>query len=78
MVPRDFRFVIFRFVIGGTSRGVMRDAEDATGFLATDDADWRGIVRDAEAATGFLATDDADWRGVMRDAMAATVFFLTG
>ena len=56
MVPRDFRFVIFRFVIGGTSRGVMRDAEDATGFLATDDADWRGVMRDAMAATVFFLT----------------------
>jgi hypothetical protein len=56
VVPRDFRFVIFRFVIGGTSRGVMRDAEDATGFLATDDADWRGVMRDAMAATVFFLT----------------------
>ncbi|NLN02717.1 MAG: hypothetical protein GX174_12560 [Lentisphaerae bacterium] len=62
-------------MIGGAACGIVRDAVAATGFLATDDADWRGVMRDAEAATGFLATDDADWRGVMRDAEAATGYF---
>jgi hypothetical protein len=41
-------------VIGGAACGIVRDAVAATGFLATDDADWRGVMRDAEAATGYF------------------------